>query len=204
MKIEIKNLTKKFGEKTIFEDYNLTIEDGEMVSIIGPSGCGKSTLLNIIGMLEDYQGEIYYGEIKFKKNKKKDFWSNYVSFLFQNYALVDNETVFDNLCISMPNVKRKDRKIKIQEILQKFNMEGLMHSKIHELSGGEQQRIALARIYLKDAKLILADEPTGNLDDLNSDFVFNELLNMAKQGKTVVIVTHDKKLAHVCDRVISL
>ena len=206
MKIEIIDVEKNFNELMIFKGLNITIENGEFIAIVGKSGRGKSTLLNIIGLLEKYDtGAIIYdgNEVSTRKDINK-FWTNDVSFLFQNYALIDNETVYQNLEIATKGIHKKKRKILCIDALKKFNLEHLIDKKVYQLSGGEQQRVALARVFLKDSPLILADEPTGNLDEENAQFIFSELKRMSLEGKTVLVVTHDINLAKQCDRIIEL
>lgn len=208
--IEIKELGKSFGEKKIFDSFSYTIKDGTMLAIVGKSGCGKSTLLNIIGLLDcDYKGQVLYDgkEVsKLKDSKKTEYIRNNINYLFQNYALIDNETVQDNLLLALEYEKMpKDDKIAmINKALKDVNMEYYNAKKIYTLSGGEQQRIALARIMLKKGNIILADEPTGNLDEVNSKKVMNLLKKLQKQGKTIIIVTHNEYIAKECDEILNL
>lgn len=208
--ITIKNLNKSFGEKQVFTNFNCTIKNGFMAAIIGKSGSGKSTLLNMIGLLDlDYQGEILYDDVnikKLKENKQVEFIRNNINYLFQNYALVDNETVEQNLLLALAYEKiNKGEKItKINEVLTKVGLDNFNNKKIYTLSGGEQQRIALARTILKKGDIILADEPTGNLDEGNKEIVLKILKEFKDLGKTIIIVTHDLSIANECDEVIKL
>lgn len=208
--ITIKNLNKSFGEKQVFTNFNCTIKNGFMTAIIGKSGSGKSTLLNMIGLLDlDYQGEILYDDVnikKLKENKQVEFIRNNINYLFQNYALVDNETVEQNLLLALAYEKiNKEEKItKINEVLTKVGLDNFNNKKIYTLSGGEQQRIALARTILKKGDIILADEPTGNLDEGNKEIVLKILKEFKDLGKTIIIVTHDLSIANECDEVIKL
>ena len=208
--ITIKNLNKSFGEKKVFTNFNCTIKKGFMTAIIGKSGSGKSTLLNMIGLLDlDYQGEILYDDVnikKLKENKQVEFIRNNINYLFQNYALVDNETVEQNLLLALAYEKiNKGEKItKIDEVLTKVGLDNFNNKKIYTLSGGEQQRIALARTILKKGDIILADEPTGNLDEGNKEIVLKILKEFKDLGKTIIIVTHDLSIANECDEVIKL
>ena len=208
--ITIKNLNKSFGEKQVFTNFNCTIKNGFMTAIIGKSGSGKSTLLNMIGLLDlDYQGEILYDDVnikKLKENKQVEFIRNNINYLFQNYALVDNETVEQNLLLALAYEKiNKGEKItKINEVLTKVGLANFNNKKIYTLSGGEQQRIALARTILKKGDIILADEPTGNLDEGNKEIVLKILKEFKDLGKTIIIVTHDLSIANECDEVIKL
>lgn len=208
--IEIMNLNKSFGNKKIFENFSYTISDKSMVAIVGKSGCGKSTLLNIIGLLDyDYSGEILFNGLnvsKLNQKKRMEYIRNNINYLFQNYALIDNETVESNLLLALEyeKISKKDKLIKINEVLKEVDLIDYNLKKIYTLSGGEQQRIALARVMLKKGDIILADEPTGNLDEINSNKVMSLLKRLQKQGKTIVIVTHNEKIAKSCDKVLSL
>ena len=208
--IKLENVTKTIGKKVILENLSLKINQGDLVAIVGKSGSGKSTLLNLLGLIDgDYSG---YYEIFGQKNvpvnsvKSQAIIREHISYLFQNFALIDNETVEYNLMLALKYVKlsKKDKVQKIEEILERVGLSSTLHQKVSELSGGEQQRIAVARAILKPSQLLLADEPTGSLDPENRDLVLNFLLDMNKEGKTVIIVTHDAYVAQQCHRVIEL
>lgn len=204
--IIINNLSKAYGPNKLFSDFSLSIAEGEMVAIVGNSGKGKSTLLNIIGSLEPFDSgsiEVNTKNIKKLNHKKKlEFLRNEVSFLFQNYALMENHTVYDN--ITMGQKIDKTKQAMIDKALNDVNLPGFQNRIISTLSGGEQQRVALARIMIKPSKLILADEPTGNLDDANSGVVWDMLLKLKNMDKTVVVVTHDMRALDHFDRIIHL
>ena len=208
--IKLENITKTIGKKVILENLSLKINQGDLVAIVGKSGSGKSTLLNLLGLIDgDYSGNY---EIFDQKNvpvnspKSQAIIREHISYLFQNFALIDNETVEYNLMLALKYVKlsKKDKVKKIEEILERVGLSSTLHQKVSELSGGEQQRIAVARAILKPSQLLLADEPTGSLDPENRDLVLNFLLDMNKEGKTVIIVTHDAYVAQQCHRVIEL
>lgn len=208
--IKLENVTKTIGEKVILENLSLEINQGDLVAIVGKSGSGKSTLLNLLGLIDgDYSG---YYEIFGQQNvpvnsvKSQAIIREHISYLFQNFALIDNETVEYNLMLALKYVKlsKKDKVKKIEEILERVGLSSTLHQKVSELSGGEQQRIAVARAILKPSQLLLADEPTGSLDPENRDLVLNFLLDMNKEGKTVIIVTHDAYVAQQCHRIIEL
>lgn len=206
MKIEIQNLKKSFNQKVLFQNLSFTIHSHEMTCIYGPSGCGKTTLLGILGMIENKDSGIirYDGKVNFTNKEKRDFLSKKVSFIFQNFGLIENETVYENLLILQSVRSSKNKKEKVFEALKKVGLENTIHQKVHELSGGEQQRIALTKIFLKNSDLILADEPTASLDRENKKIILNYLKEMVKDGKTVVIVTHDEQVKEICDRCINL
>lgn len=205
--IELKNITKKFGDNILFEDYSLWIEEGKMVAITGKSGCGKSTLLNIMGLLEPPdKGEVCIdgmNNIVPQSMRATEMLRYEISYLFQNFALVDEKDVIQNLEMALRYVKCNKKK-KIKEALSYVGLEGYEKKKIYQLSGGEQQRVALARCILKPSKIILADEPTGSLDPENRDRVLSLLRKMQRDGKTIVIVTHDGTVANMCDEIVEL
>lgn len=201
--IIIKNLSKAFGDKVIFSDFNLNIEDGEFIIFSGPSGCGKTTLLNMIGALEEFDlGSIVVNGIDLSNKKTHLTYFRYeVGFLFQNFALIDNKTVKENL-----KIIRKDCRtdLTMEEALKRVGLEDKLNNKVFTLSGGEQQRVALARLMLKKCNIILADEPTGSLDQKNSQIVLNYLKQFNEEGKTVLMVTHDEEVKKQGNRVINL
>ena len=208
--IQLENITKTIGKKVILENLSLKINQGDLVAIVGKSGSGKSTLLNLLGLIDgDYSGRYeIFGQKNVPVNSAKSqaIIREHISYLFQNFALIDNETVEYNLMLALKYVKlsKKDKVKKIEEILERVGLPSTLHQKVSELSGGEQQRIAVARAILKPSQLLLADEPTGSLDPENRDLVLNFLLDMNKEGKTVIIVTHDAYVAEQCHRVIEL
>lgn len=208
--IKLENITKTIGKKVILENLSLKINQGDLVAIVGKSGSGKSTLLNLLGLIDgDYNGHYeIFGQQNVPVNsvKSQAIIREHISYLFQNFALIDNETVEYNLMLALKYVKlsKKDKVKKIEEILERVGLPSTLHQKVSELSGGEQQRIAVARAILKPSQLLLADEPTGSLDPENRDLVLNFLLDMNKEGKTVIIVTHDAYVAQQCHRVIEL
>lgn len=191
--IEVKNLTKRFGDHTLYENLNFTINDRDFIIISGESGKGKTTLLNMIGSLEKpTSGQIIIDglDVSKRQNQKKLF-SDKIGFLFQNFVLMEDKTVEQNLRI----IKNRDSSnITIMEALKKVGLADKLKSKVYTLSGGEQQRIALARLMIKKCDIVLADEPTGSLDRKNADIVFHLLKELNNMGKTVIIVSHDQEL----------
>ena len=208
MVIEIKNINKNYGNKYLFKNLNFSIKKGEMIAITGASGSGKSTLLNIIGLIDKpNSGEVSICGNKNPYDKEKiklNLFRNNIGYLFQNYALVDNYTVSKNLDIALEYVKGKDKKKLKEEALDKVGLLDKLNNKVFELSGGEQQRVALARLILKENDIILADEPTGSLDEDNKAIILRLLKELNNEGKTVVVVTHDKVVADMCDREINI
>ncbi len=208
--IVINNLKKRYEEKVIFNDFSMSVEKGEMIAIVGESGCGKSTLLNIIGLLEPIDsGEVV---VCGKANIKPDsieagkMLRNNISYLFQNYALVEDETVKYNLHLALQYAKktRREKEESIRTTLASVGLNGYENKKIYKLSGGEQQRVAIARCMLKPGTIVLADEPTGSVDEKNREVILNLIKQMNDQGKTIIIVTHDPYVAKKCERIIYL
>lgn len=201
--IKITNMNKSFDGKVIFKDFNLQIADKEFVIISGKSGSGKTTLLNIIGGLEEVDsGSVIVDGVNITKEKNLLNYFRYsVGFLFQNFALIERETVFQNLNI----VKNKCRTdISIEKALELVDLKDKLHQKVYSLSGGEQQRVALARLMLKKCNLILADEPTGALDRENANIVISILKKYQEIGKTICLVTHDDYIKTLGDRLVEL
>lgn len=207
MKVELININKSYGDHKILNNINLTIDSGDFIGIFGKSGTGKTTLLNIIGQIESYDGKILFNDNELLSKKDRlDFLRNTVGFIYQNYGLIENETVLKNLEIvmSLNKLNRNERLRKINSVLSKLGIKGYEERKVFTLSGGEQQRVAIAKLLLKDVKLILADEPTASLDQENSDAIYQELINLNKKGVTVILVTHDNDLITRIDKIIEI
>lgn len=200
MTIEIFNVTKKFSSKKIFTDLNLTFEAGKSYALIGGSGSGKSTLLNIIGRLEKIDnGKVLVDEQDIWKIKERTFFKNIIGYVFQNYSLIENKTVYDNL-----KLINKDKK-KISAVLEKVGLSSdYLNQKIYELSGGQAQRVAIARMLMKPRKIILADEPTGALDGEIGKEIINLLLSETAENKYVIISTHDPAVYNKVDFIIDM
>ncbi len=207
--VELHNISKSFGTKEVIKDFSLQISKGDYISLTGPSGKGKTTLLNIIGMLDKPDtGDIYIFDYKnpdFMSSKSRKIRRNHMSYLFQNYGLMDSNTVAENLYLvtKFKGINKKNQIKSIREALIQVGLEGYENRKVFTLSGGEQQRVALAKIILKSPDLILADEPTGSLDIENRNYVLQILQEMNETGKTIVVVTHDPEVAkcaktHIC------
>lgn len=201
--VEIKNVNKHFGEKRLFDNFSCDIEQGDFVVITGASGCGKTTLLNMIGGLELVtSGKISVAGLEITNQKNLQiYYRDIVGFVFQNFGLVEQKTVEENLKMIY---KKGKTEVSVREALRSVGMEKALKQKVYSLSGGEQQRIALARLRLKNCQLILADEPTGSLDRKNGQLVMKILHEMNAEGKTVIMVTHDESLIQDTDKRISL
>lgn len=205
--VEIHHLQKSFNKKTVLDIPELIIPAGSFVIIEGPSGAGKSTLLSLIGLLDSPdQGNIQlFGQVvKPYSRKSIQFLKEKIGWLFQNYALVDSQTVEYNLDMVLDQKNQKNKPQLLQDALHQVGLEGKLAGRIYELSGGEQQRVALARLLLKSCDLILADEPTGNLDRENAKRVMNLLKAMQNQGKTILVVSHDRSFDDLADQIIQL
>lgn len=210
-KVVLENINVRFGMKEIFNGLNMEIAENEFVCVVGESGSGKTTLLNIMGLLEKpTSGNIEICGIKnpgLNTRKGIRLLREEISYLFQNYGLVENETVKYNVKMATRFLKidKKKREEKIEETLDKLGLLELINEKIYCLSGGEQQRVALAKIMIKPSSIILADEPTGSLDVGNRDTVMKILkkINLVG-GKTIVLVTHDLEITKYATRVIKI
>ncbi|VOP35773.1 ABC transporter ATP-binding protein [Streptococcus pneumoniae] len=200
MTIDLLNVSKSFGSKKIFTDLNLIFESGKSYALIGGSGSGKSTLLNIIGRLEKIDsGNVLVDKQDIWKIKERTFFKNTVGYVFQNYSLIDNKTVYDNLSLIT-----KDKKT-ITDVLEKVGLSSdYLHQKIYELSGGQAQRVAIARMLMKPRKIILADEPTGALDGEIGKEIIRLLLNETAEDKYVIIATHDLAVYNEVDVIIDM
>ncbi|MDF7627070.1 ATP-binding cassette domain-containing protein [Lactobacillaceae bacterium L1_55_11] len=198
--ITIQSLGKKFGRKTVYENLNLRLEPNKSYALIGQSGSGKTTLLNAIGRLDrPTSGDIKIGRENIWKIKERDFFKNYLGYVFQNYALLDNKTVLQNLKLVTKDLTR------IGEALAEVGLDdSYLKSKIYELSGGQAQRVAIARMILKDKKIILADEPTGALDEKTGSDIIDILLGQVRPDTYVIIATHDPNVYSRVDEVIDV
>lgn len=210
----LKGISKNFGKgklrRAVLSEINMSIKQSEMVAIMGKSGSGKSTLLNILGglIIADEGDYIYCKEkLDFTKIKKiVDFRRDKIGFIVQYFALLNDYNVFQNVALPLnfTKCKRKDKKSKVEKVLKALEIEDKVYSYPDELSGGQQQRVAIARAIVKNPEIILADEPTGALDEKTGDIVLDILKDLNRSGKTIVIATHDNKIANTCDRTIVL
>ena len=206
--IKIEHLEKSFGERTVFQDTNLQFAAGKVYALIGNSGCGKTTLLNILAKLEPYdKGSISYRGQELKQIKSHHFFKNELGYLFQNFGLLENETIAANLELGLVGQKwtKQEKKKREEEVLEKVGLNYLtLDQKIYELSGGEAQRVALAKVILKDPPLILADELTAALDPETSQEIMNLLLSLKKPDRLIILATHNPVIWEKADEVIRL
>ncbi len=197
-------------ETTALNNVNLHIQKGEFVTIMGPSGCGKSTLLNILGLLDDVSSGSYLFDgqemAKLKENGRSKVRKQNIGFIFQNFNLIDELNVFENIELPLiyNGIGSSDRKKKVNEILERMNISHRSKHFPQQLSGGQQQRVAVARALVTEPKLILADEPTGNLDSRNGNEVMELLTDLHAKGATIVMVTHSAYDASFSQRTIEL
>lgn len=207
---KIRNLNKSFGKHNVFTEFSLEVRMGEFLCITGPSGCGKSTLLNMLGMFDtpDSGTISFMGEPLPHMNSRagRNLLKDKILYLFQNYALVDDRTVAYNLSIPMlqESYSPAQKKCLMKKALENVGLSVPLSTKIYQLSGGEQQRLSLARGFLRKFEVVLADEPTGSLDAQNRDVVISHLRTFVDAGKSVIIVTHDPAVAAQADRIIEL
>jgi len=193
---ELTNIIKEFLHRKVFDNFKLTFEAGKVYAIIGQSGSGKTTLLNMIAKLESYEGSILYEGKELSKIKKHSYFLNDLSYLFQNFGLIENEN---------QKLSKKTKQEKKLETLAQVNVAYLkLNQKIYELSGGEAQRVALAKAILKDSPVILADEPTAALDSENSEEVMKLLLSMKNENRIIIIATHNPVIWEMADEVVEL
>ena len=209
--IEIKNIHKSFGQLEVLKGIDLTIKKGEIVRIVGPSGAGKTTLLQIIGTLDKpNEGEVMINDTNISKlsnNKLSDFRNQHIGFVFQFHQLLPEFTALENIMIPafIGGVSKSVAKQKAEELLEFMQLKDRAHHKPNELSGGEKQRVAVARALINNPEVILADEPSGSLDSKNKRELHQLFFDLRdKYGQTFVIVTHDEELASITDRTIHL
>ena len=212
--LRTENLTKVFRteevETTALNGVNIEVKDGEFVAIMGPSGCGKSTLLSLLGMLDNPTGGHYFldgeevGHLREKDRTR--FRKGRIGFVFQSFNLIEELTVEENIDLQLRylGIGRKERRERVLEILRKVNLSQRAGHYPQQLSGGQQQRVAIARAVVGKPKLILADEPTGNLDSTNGLEVMELLSSLHAEGSTIIMVTHSQHDAAYADRIINL
>ena len=207
--IELQHIWKQFGSRIIFSDLSLNFQSGMVYALIGDSGCGKTTLLNMLAKLETFdKGEIIYKGKSLTSLKNNEFYRNELGYLFQNFGLLESQTIRENLELGMIGKKKNKKQEKERLLLQALQAVRLdylcLNQKIFELSGGEAQRVALAKIILKNPPLILADEPTASLDPKNSKEIMEILLELRNANRTIIIATHNPSIWKMADQIIRL
>ena len=212
--IKVQNLSKTFRTEEVetiaLDKVSFVVKDGEFVAIMGPSGCGKSTLLNILGLLDNpTSGQYWLGDKEVSglhENERTAIRKGQIGFVFQSFNLIDELNVEENIELPLTylNIPAKERKQKVQEIMKRMAISHRAKHFPHQLSGGQQQRVAIARAVVFGPKIILADEPTGNLDSKNGIEVMKLLTELNREGTTIVMVTHSDRDASMAQRVIKL
>lgn len=204
MEIKVNDLSVSIKKKVIFSNVTFDITSGEMVAITGESGSGKTTLLNCLGLIQPISNGMILidgnNARRWKDKEKLKFWNKYAAFIYQDYGIIEEESVTYN--ITLNKFKRCDNDLKA--VLEKVGLEGREKDKAIILSGGEKQRVGIARAILKRAIIIYADEPTASLDASNREVVISLLKECSKQGAIVILATHDDRLVKICDKVITL
>ena len=207
--LKIFNLSKSYNDKTekihVLKKVDLLLSDNKIVALVGPSGSGKSTLLHLIGLLDKPDsGSIFFEKrdlLKLSDNEKTDYRRSLISFVYQNNNLISDLTALEN--VSIANICKTQNKIEAfrqaEKILKDFGLSNRINHYPYQLSGGEQQRVAIARALINNPKLIIADEPTGNLDKKNTDLILNFLLSLKQPGRLILIATHNRELASKVD-----
>lgn len=209
--LNLKNINKKYDNQIILNNLTLTIEPGKIYVIMGPSGSGKSTLLNIIALIENSTSGDYYWKdtnIKdFSSRKKSLIRKDNIGLIFQDFNLFEELTAFENLDVYLQlttSLDEKQRENKIKNQSNNLDISSILYKKVKFLSGGERQRVTIARCYLNNTELILADEPSANIDSVNKSILIESFLSLRKNGKTIIIVTHDDSYIQIADMVYSL
>ena len=212
--ITLKNIYKEYGTGTgvvkALNGIDLKIKKGDLVAIVGKSGSGKSTLLNILGGIDNVNKGFYFfydKEVPLGDQKKlADFRKNNIGFILQYFALIGDLTVFDNVALPLKynNTTKKEINKKVKDILKSLNIIEKINAYPNEMSGGQKQRVAIARALINNPPVILADEPTGALDQENEKNIMDIFIELNKKGKTIIIVTHDMNIANACNRIITL
>lgn len=212
--LELRNVNKIYNYKKENEfqalyDVNISVEEGEMIAIMGRSGAGKSTLMHIIGFIDNFESGEYFldGERveKFSEARCAGIRNSMFGIVMQDFALIENFTVLDNVILPLDFAKKKtNKKGRAFDVLKLVGIEEQKNKYVSKLSGGQKQRVAIARAMINNPKLILADEPTGALDSSTSEDIMNIFTKLKEMGKTIIIITHDTKVADYCDRIIEI
>lgn len=206
--IRVDKLTKTFEKRSIFSQTSITFEPGKIYALVGKSGSGKTTLLNILAKLEPYQsGEITYFGKSLKRLKSTTFYKNELGYLFQNFGLLDSQTVKDNLALGVVNQRmtKQQKERAYQEVLQQVGLAHIdVNQRVYELSGGEAQRVAIAKMILKQPQLILADEPTASLDPNTAQDIMTILKGLKTQERIIIIATHTPMIWEKADVIIDI
>ena len=205
--IELRNINKGFDDRIVLENLNYNFYEGNSYALIGASGAGRTTLLNIIGKLEEVDsGDIIVNDINLNNIKEKDYFKNYLSYLFQNFGLIENKSIQENLMLAFigEKISKLEMQKKMNEALKRVHLDVNLNRKIYTLSGGEAQRVALAKTILKDSPIILADEPTASVDQKNSEEIIELILSLKKENKIIIIATHSPDIYNQVDHILEI
>lgn len=212
--IKLINATKIYRgssyETTALDNINIIINEGDFLAVMGPSGSGKTTFLNIIGCMDKLtSGKYYFNDIdisNYSSAQLTDIRKNYIGFVFQNFALIQDFTIYENIEIPLlaKNIKKKERKSRMEDTMEMLGIMGLGNKLPSQLSGGQQQRVAIARTLVSGNNIIMADEPTGALDQNTSWELMDIFCKLNKKGKTIIIITHDCKVAEYAKRIVRI
>lgn len=205
--IELRNISKAFGSRIVLNDFSVVINDGDYICFYGQSGCGKTTLLNIIGLIEDHDsGLVLYDAKPITKRYRRKLLDENISFIFQNFGLIDDLSVYENFDVirSIKNVNKSKKHDLIDKTLEKVGLANIGNKMIYELSGGEQQRVAIAKAIIKNSSIILADEPTASLDPDNQQVILDVLKDLNDKGCTIIVVSHDDICINASERKVKI
>ncbi|WP_165626436.1 ABC transporter ATP-binding protein [Streptococcus equi] len=205
--IELKQVSKSFGERELFSNLSMTFEVGKVYALIGSSGSGKTTLMNMMGKLEPYHGTIFYRGKDLASYKSSDFFRHELGYLFQNFGLIENQTIEENLKLGFVGQKlnKSEQTMRQKQALERVGLSYLnLDKRIFELSGGESQRVALAKIILKNPPFILADEPTASIDPTTSKLIMEILLSLRDANRLIIVATHNPAIWEMADEMITM
>ncbi|MCI7676672.1 MAG: ABC transporter ATP-binding protein [Streptococcus orisratti] len=205
--IQLEKVSKHFGERFLFSDISMTFDAGKVYALIGSSGSGKTTLMNMMAKLESYDGRIFFRGKELSKYKSSDFFRHELGYLFQNFGLIENQTIEENLKLGLIGQKlsKTEQRQKEEEALARVGLSYLNLDKpIFELSGGESQRVALAKVILKNPPFILADEPTASIDPETSKLIMEILLSLRNKNRLIIIATHNPSIWKMADEIVSM
>lgn len=205
--IELKQVSKSFGERELFSNLSMTFEVGKVYALIGSSGSGKTTLMNMMGKLEPYDGTIFYRDKDLASYKSSDFFHHELGYLFQNFGLIENQTIEENLKLGLIGQKltKSEQHRREKQALERVGLSYLnLDKRIFELSGGESQRVALAKVILKNPPFILADEPTASIDPATSKLIMEILLSLRDTNRLIIVATHNPAIWEMADEIITM
>lgn len=205
--IELKQVSKSFGERELFSNLSMTFEVGKVYALIGSSGSGKTTLMNMMGKLEPYDGTIFYRDKDLTSYKSSDFFRHELGYLFQNFGLIENQTIEENLKLGLIGQKltKSEQHRREKQALERVGLSYLnLDKRIFELSGGESQRVALAKVILKNPPFILADEPTVSIDPVTSKLIMEILLSLRDTNRLIIVATHNPAIWEMADEIITM